>query len=260
MIYDLRNNRIPLDKFSKFLRTIAANWEVAARSILPELIFIEVRNSKPDEFILTGSTVPVDSRECSRVMIWEDFFAYNLHQSKIPFAIRGHVTKSQLDAIERFGIKGSTKGRMETSLPFCWVTHTKEMEAIREEPDAASRSRTRLGLKHFMEDEILLEILFPEDVSMAARVTHPTFFEGGPHLIYRSKQGPDGWGRAVDLCTYEDGFAEAIHESVLFSDDFTIRVLGIVNPPSNSFDWDIHLEHFPIKWENDLWKEFEMYV
>jgi hypothetical protein len=258
MYYDVVNERIDKSQLSLFMNNVLREWSIVISSSIDA--FENARISMLKIASQLGPPVPENSRNCSRVMSYKDFFAHNIHQSVIPFAIREFASVDQIKTLERFGIKGATKGKMETRRPFSWVTQTSAMEKIRKKWNTAFIVRQYLGLLHFQEDEDLIEIIFPPAISKCSKVTQPTFVEGSPTLIYRSKIASDGWGRAVDLQTYKEGYPEAIHESVNFTDEFEFKYLGRLTPFTQGFDWKKHYELFEFKWDQNYWRTLANHV
>jgi hypothetical protein len=121
-----------------------------------------------------------------------------------------------------------------------WVTKSSVIDGIvrfTAQDRWATRVRDHLGLQHYREPVELIEIIYPKDALMSARVAVPTFLEGACNYVYRSQaddvRNLDTWGRAVDLeFPHEDDPAklapEAVHVAIEFNHGFTYRHLGSV--------------------------------
>lgn len=159
-----------------------------------------------------------------------------------------------------------------------WVTPTTEISALRktclkhpseyEEGRAnyaedtsrlASELRTRLGLIHHIRashrDPHYLEVCYPENFfaedvpAEGRRLAAPTFFDGGPSRVYRSKHGNDGWGRTVDLKEAVDGLPEAVHLRISLHRGFRIRRVGRPDRAEVNIVWRRLAENAPRTWE-----------
>jgi hypothetical protein len=159
--------------------------------------------------------------------------------------------------LETGGLHGATKGLMKTGRDFAWVTQTDAVQSIRATVGMDGRLpaviRDKLGLRHYNDDQKLVEIVYSEDCFAASALAPPTFVEGSPNLIYRSTKRKDGWGRAVDLSTCEDGLPEAVHRPIPFTSDFRIRLIGRIAERNESIDFDALYKNHPTPWhEADL--------
>jgi hypothetical protein len=99
--------------------------------------------------------------------------------------------------------------------------------------ELATLIRDRLGLAHYWEDDRLIEIQYPPKALDTLSLVAPTFIDGGAGVLFRARNAPDGWGRAVDLETHEDGLPEAVHPPVRLTADFRVKRIGRVLRGSN---------------------------
>lgn len=140
-----------------------------------------------------------------------------------------------------------------------WVTKTDYLAGIRREMESAdsgalaSRVKSVLGLHHYLMEQTMLrssddpyrpaymfrlmyvEVQYPRDLFGAeppnppVRLHPPTFVDGGPSYVYRSKKStrdPD-WGLTVDLeDSSRDGAPEAVHLRVPVKEGFALRTIG----------------------------------
>jgi hypothetical protein len=110
------------------------------------------------------------------------------------------------------------------------VTRTDELAKLRDQhadpDDLATVVRNRLGLSHYDQNELLVEVEYPPQILDAMHFVAPTFLEGSAGVIFRAQHCTDDWGRAVDLVTLDDGLPEAVHRPVPFASDFRIRRIG----------------------------------
>lgn len=242
----------------KFLKAIGQLWKDRdASTRYPEDLWIKFfedsthEDSDPKGYLCQGRELKIE--RCSRVMDVEDLAAYNLELDQVPFPINGHLTEEQVEFITTFGLGGVAKGEMRGRRTFAWLTKSDSLDAEKENNDSteiASVLRDKLGLKHFEKDEHLIEVRYPDSVLRSLRA--PTFLDGCPSIVYRSKNGSnDRWGRAVDLSTLEDGLPEAVHESVPFTEDYKVVDIGCLRPMKKPFDWESFLNSFPHIWQRE---------
>lgn len=116
-----------------------------------------------------------------------------------------------------------------------WITKATVLERICAEfaPEEATRIRDYLGLKHIEDGTELVQLIYPPNVLDGVQVAAPTFIEGACNHVYRSGEGGDRWGRAVDLLAPknnnpEELAPEAVHKAIPFSAEFMVQSLGVV--------------------------------
>jgi hypothetical protein len=269
LLYDAQEERIPKPVLRAFLEDVATRWEAETRESMrkyrvqkhPAEVFKEAVQANAKTYLCQGeealSKVP---EQYSRVMTVRDFVAFNLNLEQVPYAITGSLTSDQVRYMEEQGLEGKTKGKIRGALPFAWVTKTESLATVRETHYPSDAARKNLGLSRFTEDEYLVEIKYPEAKPIGTKLSAPTSLEGCPSLVFRSRLGDDGWGYAVNLETLDDGFPEAIHWEVDFTDDFKVADLGRLPPLRPGFDWEVFLDGLPRPWTSELWEELVQYV
>ncbi|MEM8997193.1 MAG: hypothetical protein AAGF23_20585, partial [Acidobacteriota bacterium] len=171
-----------------------------------------------------GPDVP---EPCSRVIDELSYFFYNLRPEHYgvpaddeppPWFFR-EVARRPLDA-------AGVRGEMNTGRGYVWVTRTEGLQELGD--PAADRACRALGLSHFGGGTRLLAVHYPEGQPWSVQHGPPTAIEGGATAVFRSTAADDGWGRAVDLETLEDGLPELTHGPIPFTESFTLEVLGPV--------------------------------
>jgi hypothetical protein len=182
-----------------------------------------IENEK--QLLCQGSDRPQPA-DCSRIVKWDDFVAYNFDRPAAGLSYPCETAKV-VQRLEKRGLHGLARGTMKGRLPVAWVTKTSELNKLRKSTEPtmfADRVRDALGLIQYKEDEVLVEIVYPTGQPPALHA--PTFLEGDGVLVYRSLRGPDSWGRTVDLATMQEGLPEAVHGEVDFTPAFKIRAVG----------------------------------
>jgi hypothetical protein len=251
IIYDWRQRRIDPVVIHTLLEAIGARWESSPDSEPPERQLPKAVDTDPGAYLCKGRRIDATSTACSRVMSAQELLEFNLDASKLHVPVKGFFKRAQIEDLERWGPGIAAINTMRTRRPLAWITRTDDLARARGpgDPAAPNRVRDRLGMRHVQEDDYLVEIRYPPDALDRSAVAIPTFIEGCPSLIYRSKDAPDGWGRAVDLVGLADGLPEAVHTEVPFTSAFAIHDLGPLRPPSPSLDWELFLEGMPIQWD-----------
>jgi len=215
--------RILLDLFV----AISAQWTVdggrRADSVI-EVIADDVLTSA----MCGAPTVP--STRCSRVVDAVSLVTHNIDHEKLGFGLSDEVPSRLLQLLERGIPEGAAKSQLRGRRPLAWVTPTEHLDELRQQyPDPnelATVVRNRLGLSHYDQDQLLLEVEYPDDVVSTLEFAAPTFLEGGAGVIFRARFCSDSWGRAVNLETLGDGLPEAVHRPIPFSSRFRIRRIG----------------------------------
>jgi hypothetical protein len=259
LLFDIAHGRVPPAVVDEFLNA-AVHWNPTSDDP-PEHILKGVQ-AEPARLVCCGPRVP-PSAGCSRVMHVRDLLRNNIEKSKLGFLIWPTPTREQMDLLVTRGPRAA-KGYMRTHRAYAWVTPTAELEralkAHESSAEPASAARRLLGLLHFQEDEFLVEIDYPSPTSEGAYLVLPTFVEGCPSLVFRGSSHEDGWGRAVDLETLNDGLPEAIHLPIAFTDAFTIKSLGKLTPMRRPFDWEAFLATLPNPWSGNSLEVVMAYV
>lgn len=251
ILYDWKHERVPRGTIREILASLQNRWLVSAAAESPETVFRAVIDSEPRQFDGLGSRLNVSGVPCSRVMIAAELLENNLDPSALSIPVKGFLGEEQVKRLERLGVNGGAKGKMRTRRPYAWITPRQEIESIRLscEANAANCLRDALGLSHIQEDDYLIEIEYPVHALDHASVSAPSFLEGCPSLIYRSKRGDADWGITVNLNGLGDGVLEAVHSEIPFTADFKLRGVGRLAPPSPSIDWEAFLAAMPENWE-----------
>lgn len=262
-VFDSRMLRVPNDLLEKFWRGIVEKWDIDTKVAKPEVFVEEFSNSlNPDEYFCHGPRITRNTVQCSRVMEAQDLITYkNIDISKTGFVINGYITKKQIRSLEILGLKDIAKNHMSSRRSFAWVTQGKEILKLFRKHKAGGLPnilRNKLGLLHFIEDQELIEVIYPKG-RIKDQLRAPTFLEGNPSLIFRSTSSSDGWGRTCDITSMEDGLPEAIHPKVEFDSEYRIRYLGRLTPPRPSFDWDKFIDSLKYKWGRKYMGDIQKY-
>lgn len=260
IVYDWRERRLSGEVIHKLLRAIIATWHPDGRPAQPpEAALRRVVDDEPGEFLCKGRSIDTSEVECSRVMSAQDLLENNLDPSCLALPVRGYFTEREIRDLEVHGPGRAAINTMRTRRAVAWVTRSADLEEIcaAHGPQAPNRVRDLMGLHHVQEDDHLIEVRYPLGALDTVPVAIPTFIEGCPSLIYRSREGGDGWGRTVDLQKLEDGLPEAVHGEVAFTGAFRIRNIGPLRPPSPSLDWEMFLARMPVQWERADFDELE---
>jgi hypothetical protein len=262
-VFDSRMLRVPSNILERFWQGIADKWDASAKTAKPEVFVEEYSNSLiPDEYFCHGPKITRSTVQCSRIMEAQDLITYkNIDVSKTGFVINGYITKKQIRSLESLGLKDIAKNHMSSRRSFVWVTQGKEiLKLFRKYKSGglANILRSKLGLLHFIEDQELIEVIYPKG-RIKDQLRAPTFLEGNPSLIFRSSINNDGWGRTCDLISLDEGLPEAIHPKVEFDGEFRIRYIGRLTPPRPSFDWNKFLSSLKFRWGRKYLGDLQKY-
>src|SRR5690606_13494478 len=95
--------------------------------------------------------------------------------------------------------------------------------------------RDKLGINHIRTSLHLVALHYPSRHAVYSKLFAPTFFDGCPNYVYRSRRSPDSWGRTVNIGSpvYDDGLPEAVHESISLvvrsgEEQFKLELIGRV--------------------------------
>lgn len=101
---------------------------------------------------------------------------------------------------------------------------------------SADELRSFLGLSHFNQDEVLVNLQFSGGIMKTYQVRRPTSFDGGPNLIFRTDKSSRKHGYAVNLVGLSDGAREVVSEPIAAAEVASCKVVGQVRtmPP---IDW-----------------------
>jgi hypothetical protein len=259
--YDCENERINLCWIDSFYSRLQGIWSNQQQLSSPNPLKA-FENAVQEEYFCRGQTITIlsheseedESKEYSRVIEVRTFIEHNLDLTMIPLTINDQpLAPERIRMLERvdFSIVGT--GEMRTRRPFAWVTKHHHLRKLYEnEPsgqDVASRIRNELGLHHLRDNKIhLVEVIYSEEVIVqdSFNIHSPTVFDGCPSEIYRSIDNtPDGWGRTVDLTTYEAALPEAVHSPIPFGEGFRLKYLGETQPINTEYSGETFLNNFP---------------
>jgi hypothetical protein len=252
LIYDCETGRLPREVVRELLVSVVEAWSVASEGVLPDALIGRIADAKPAALLCRGRNDLLEGKRCSRVT---DAFSW-VKKTISSVALAGMSLEDEIpDRLlrsyeRRFPVDKIRADRREMrgSRPFAWVTQTEALDGLlgrlseAEKPRGrqalATLARDTLGLRHYNDDEKMIEIRYPLGVPGDRHLAPPTFIEGSPGMIYRSQQGSDGWGRTVDLTTLEEGLPEAVHLPVELNADFSLVYLGRIEGRSEVSTWE----------------------
>lgn len=258
MSLDWQQERIPKSVMCDFLRLLG-NYVNQNQISDPLKILKEIYKNLERKRRCQGPIVETsDQEKCSRVMDLKSFIEYNL---EVPQELTGQeLSDDDINALQTIDLAKSGVGKMENRRGFAWVTQTKSLQQIHQQTNSHSQDsstvRNRLGLMHYQENQKLIEIKYPQEIIETCKLAMPTFIEGCPSRIYRSKSlnQDDQWGRTVNLETYEEDLPEAVHPSIPFGQGFSWQYLGRVEPMP-SYQKELYFNNFPTGFTRDLFLE-----
>jgi hypothetical protein len=261
ILFDFRRKRIRRRVLVEVVRDAARNWhDQANRGTLfnPAYAIRKVLDETPPRFPLCqGSPSLAAGSGCSRVLDSFTFFAHNIDIGRAQFYVSDRPPNHLLKVLERAGLGDVAKGQMTSQRGFAWVTKSSAIDNVRDvtsREQVADRLRDALGLSHLAGDDDLVEVRYPI-APAGLDLRPPTFMEGGPALVFRCDTGADQWGRTLDLSDSGPGFPEAVHRSIPFSAEFSIRYLGNLNSSPPSVHWDQVYGDHPEAWKGCLYEE-----
>lgn len=266
--HDYRTSRLSHPVVKAFLDKISKAWaqqkSIAQRKVRRKVL-------KPDQvwqtaarsFSMLGPQVTKGTRNCSRVVSAADLIANNIDPEEC-LPIEQYPTAEHLAYIRHRWEAGIAVGAMRGANPYAWVTKTAALQGARKKPNPADHARLILGLKHWDQDERLMEVRYPVKCFALGDLRLPTCMDGCPSLIFRSRTGPDGWGRAVRLDTLKDGAPEAVHWAIPFTQAFDVDELGVLSPLRLRRNvwrtWEAVVSTLPDPWTDDAIDELKAYV
>ncbi|ELS03850.1 hypothetical protein Xen7305DRAFT_00035740 [Xenococcus sp. PCC 7305] len=257
IVYDLEENRVPEELSNSFFQILELTW--ARQEIQEPLIAFE--EAIKDEYLCQGHQINDSPENYSRVVDLPSLISYNLNLREIPLSIEKQpLTESQLSLLEQADLGEVGKGKIKTGRPLAWVTKTSSLDEIKQneaKENWASIIRNRLGLECLRnQEEQLIEIIYSTKVVAKNKFFSPVFFDGCVSNIYISKSTPDGWGRTVDIETYEEGLPEAIHPPIPFGEGFRLKRLGTTRTCEKTYDSTTFLSKLPIRWSSPQHKKY----
>ena len=265
LLHDFREHRVSIEALSALFEFIRSQW-VPDRGWSADGVVEEVGDSEPQRFLCQGPAC--QTRQCSRVMDSKSLLLNNLDHRRLSLLRTDEVPEWLLDVLEA-GIPPEaprTDRMFSGKRELVWVTPTEEVESVRgQNADATELAcilRDVLGLNHHWIDSVLIELQYPPEVVAGLQLSGPTFFDGGRSVIFRTRSSDDGWGRAVDLRSMEDGLPEAVHRPLPFTADFRLRRIGRI-AQSRGHWFDGPAEHAAVPWSgmpDDLKSFLEQYL
>jgi hypothetical protein len=269
LIFDVHHSRIPPDILRDVLRKLGTELHVAGAKATPLSAMNAVVDSAPHQFLCRGPKIRSTAapEQLSRVVDFGSLERRNLSLRRVGGspAVRGVKVDKLVEDLQRFGLKGKTRGEMRGYRPFAWVTTTESITDLRRSfggSDLASEVRNQAGLRHLWKDntEWLVEITYPPNTYAYATLAAPTFLEGSPSRVFRCTYSSDGWGRAVDLRTYNDSMVEAVHLPVPFTDEFELASIGRLTTILPTYDKEAFEVSLPDPWNSGSLMELDAYV
>ncbi|MEM1178081.1 MAG: hypothetical protein AAGM22_07050 [Acidobacteriota bacterium] len=227
LVYDLEERRIPQTLYRSLIDHVGERFhaELSAESAVD--LVDGFRNAASPERTCRGQGGPDAPESCSRVIDEASCFFYNFRPEHYGVPAEDEPPAWFFREVARRPLESAgVRGDMNTGRGYVWVTPREHLEALGE--PAADRARSSLGLDHLRSGMRLLALHYPEGQPWGVQHGPPTAIEGGANAVFRSTAADDGWGRAVDLATLEDGLPELTHEPIPFTDAFELEVLGPV--------------------------------
>lgn len=264
ILYDCRTKRISKDVIRSLLNEIMEKWKSSGKYDSPVGIVTHIADENSQMYHCQGQPGINNPHEVSRVIESVTFLKNNISPLASGGVFTDCVRDDQIEFWEKEGFeKNEVKGEMQSRRAFAWVTKSKELEKLRKDNDQKKFPnivRNALGLRHYNNEEKLLEICYPDDALNNSKLVPPTFIEGSPSLIYCSKKKKDGWGRTVHLETLKEGLPEGVHPPIKFNEKFKVKKIGQLTEgsPFVRFE-DIEKKH-PTKWNPHNYAELKKYL
>jgi hypothetical protein len=247
VLFAFRTQRPTQETLRELLAAVASNWSPDGGRRADTLV--ETIADDKLKSAICGAPRSTASR-CARVIDAYSFVTNNIKVRETGFGISDEVPPSLLAQLEAGIREDLPKGEIRGRRPLAWVTRKDHLDALRQhhgDPDeAATVVRNQLGLSHYNQDQLLLEIEYPDEVNGSLECAAPTFLEGGAGVVFRARTCADAWGRAVDLDTMGDGLPEAVHRPIAFTASFRIQRIGRpLSAPGFDFQKVIDAAEFP---------------
>jgi len=232
LLHAYRSRRLSEPTLAALLQGVLNDW-AGPSGRRPDAVVETFADRDPEHFLCQPPRA--HSGSCSRVVDDVSFVCHNLDVTEAEGVIEDEVPTRLVEALERgltrehIRVNSELRGRR----PFAWVTRTQDLHDLRERvksaAELASMVRDMLGLSHYTQDHLLLEVEYPPEAIEELALTAPTFVEGGAGVIFRARTSADGWGRAVNLRTHDDGLPEAVHPPLKLTPAFRVRRLGRIS-------------------------------
>jgi len=226
LLFAFRTNRPPRDTLRRTLSEVVARWS-ADGGRRADSVIEAIADELLEASLCGAPTVRIPS--CSRVVDALSLVMHNIDYARLGFGVSDEVPPRLLDVLEHGIPEGAAVNSMRGRRPLAWVTCTEALDSLREtceQAEFATIVRDRLGLNHYDEDELLLQVNYPPEAMETLEFAAPTFLEGGAGVIFRARFCEDSLGRTVDLSSLDDGLPEAVHRPVPFTARFSIRRIG----------------------------------
>jgi hypothetical protein len=268
--FDWDKQRISRECLCSILDNVRSRWAEESVRDIDSAVKIFLSSIDNDQYCSGPGVVKFDN--CSRVMdirslIHDDterngrkYGCLDLNQAAI--SLESFSPKSVVHRLEKSGVSGLVKeaSTIGGRYGFAWVTQQSSLSIISSLSEQAKTSkgsfvRDSLGLIDVSKTTYLIEVRYPARVPDQDNLFTPTSLEGGNNRVFRSVETSDGWGRTVNLQTYQNDQPEAVHRTIAFSEEFKIADVGEVTTPPPNFDSSAHqrfFEHFDSKWEHDF--------
>jgi hypothetical protein len=237
LLYDCENDRFgDRHRLQIVMRAVIDDWAALSEPAEPE----RKMQTCIASYCCVGQRVRAVSGPCSRVMHVVEFLKRHLTHRSTGRRPNAPVTADEVRDLDGLDLSGQLQGEMRNARGFAWVTLASCLEDIRTRQFPADEARNRLGLTHYDQDHHLIEVRYPASLSSILALHRPTFIEGCPSMIYRSFEGPEGWGAAVHLedpASPTTGLPEAVHPSVTCVDGMVVYDLGRLTTPCPTPGW-----------------------
>ncbi len=264
LAHDFTAERLSRKKVVEIIKGAIERWESDHRAKQAEMYLSEVVDSFPSLYLCSGPSCKNFGRGVSRIMDAGSFLSRNIDLAAGGITLTDHSQEAVIRYIEIFGLARVSTGEMRTSRPFAWVAKSSDIEHYRQPKgvpldrnEVASQLRTLLGLHHYTEDQILIEVVYPSAPVFldALNLAAPTFAEGSRGLVFRSKSSADDWGFTVNLSSLGDGIEEAVHQPVNFTDHFRVQSIGRLDRVDYMLDLAAVADSCPVKWSDDVLRD-----
>lgn len=227
LLYDIERGRIPGELVSELLEHVRRSFQHEHSAEKATGLVDSFRSAGEQPRTCLGRGGPSRPQRCSRVLDEGSCLYFNIDASHYGVPIEDEPPAWFFERLAAGPLDPrGVRGEMNTARGFVWVTRRQDLDELTRSGRKAHRARRGLGLDHLRGGMRLIAIHYPEDLPWSARHAPPTAIEAGASVVFRSTEGEDGWGRAVDLETLEDGLPELTHEPVAFTEHYEIETLG----------------------------------
>ena len=265
---------LSVDDVSPLLASTMRYWRQSGGTAWHALVAVlrhKVEEGAGDMFYCQGDRAAPLSDICSRIMtetsFWHEFSRSDSANTPSPASPQfGRVDPSLRARFDEL-LRAKEGLAYPSKRPIAWVTDGDALRRVRDDPQPAHSPReaaealsedlrNKLGLVHLKPESTgemfdLLELQIPAARFATARtgLRRPTFLDGAESLLYRSRRGEEGWGRAVNLGNGDDGLVEAVHGKITIM-GFGQNPIGPVGELQRSPTEKELLQHAPMPWRN----------